>query len=167
MSTNDNWPALPLHEWIETYGTLHRWTQIVGKIRMTLSPPLNHWWHVSLYVNSRGLTTGPVPYEAGVFEIQLDFQRHALEISTSKGGTVSRPLKAETVAGFYGGLLECLESAGIAVEINLKPQEVSPAVPFDRDFANCSYDAEYANRLWRILISSGRVMQEFRGRFIG
>jgi hypothetical protein len=167
MKDTQDWPALPLKEWQETYRTLHMWTQIVGKIRMTLSPPLNHWWHVSLYVNSRGLTTGPVPYDAGVFEIQLDFQKHSLDIWTSGGAAASRPLKAEQVAGFYRGILECLASLGIAVEINPKPQEISPAVPFDRDFANCSYDAEYANRLWRILVSSARVMEQFRGRFIG
>jgi hypothetical protein len=143
------------------------WTQIVGKIRMALSAPLNHWWHVSLYVNSRGLTTGPVPYESGVFEIQFDFQKHALEIWTSKGTSVSRPLRAEPVAGFYGGVLECLAALGIAVQINLKPQEIADAVPFDRDFTNCSYDPEYANRLWRILVSSAKVMEQFRGRFIG
>src|ERR1700729_4316068 len=120
MSTNDNWPALPLHEWIETYGTLHRWTQIIGKIRMTLSPPLNHWWHVSLYVNSRGLTTGSVPYPRGVFEIQFDFQKHELIVSTSDGGSASRPFRPESVAEFYEGILAALASVGIAVEINLK-----------------------------------------------
>src|SRR5258708_33251354 len=91
----DLWPALLLNEWQETYRTLHMWTQIVGKIRMTLSPPLNHWWHVTLYVNTRGLTTGPVPYALGIFEIQFDFQKHVVEISTSEGATVARPLKAE------------------------------------------------------------------------
>jgi hypothetical protein len=80
MSHSDLWPPLPLNEWQDTYRTLHMWTQIVGKIRMTLSPPINHWWHVTLYVNSHGLTTGPVPYAAGVFEIQFDFQKHAVNI---------------------------------------------------------------------------------------
>src|SRR5271168_2932144 len=84
MSNREHWPSLPLNDWQDTYRTLHMWTQIVGKIRMTLSPPLNHWWHVALYVNSRGLTTGPVPYPPGVFEIQLDFQNHAVRISTSE-----------------------------------------------------------------------------------
>src|SRR5580658_7687775 len=104
MSNSQLWPALPLKEWQETYHTLHLWTQIIGKIRMELSAPLNHWWHVSLYVNSHGLTTGPVPYGSGVFEIQLDFQTHVLEISTSEGTRVSRPLKPESVADFYRGL---------------------------------------------------------------
>jgi hypothetical protein len=167
MSDSHGWPALPLAEWRDTYRTLHMWTQIVGKIRMTLSAPLNHWWHVTLYVNARGLTTGPVPFPTGVFEIQFDFQKHVLEISTSPGARVARSLQAEPVAQFYGGLMQALASVGIEVRINLKPQEVVDPVPFDRDLANCSYDGEYANRFWRILVSSAQVMERFRGRFLG
>jgi len=167
MSDSQRWPPLPLNEWQDTYTTLHMWTQIVGKIRMTLSPSLNHWWHVTLYVNSRGLTTGPVPYPLGIFEIQFDFQKHTVQISTSEGTGAVWPLKAESVASFYGGISEALRSLGIAVNINLKPQEVAGAVPFDRDFANCSYDPEYAHRFWRILVSSGKVMEQFRAKFIG
>jgi hypothetical protein len=167
MSNAQCWPALPLNEWKDTYRTVHLWTQIIGKIRMTLSAPLNHWWHVSLYVNSRGLTTGPVPYGPGVFEIQLDFQKHVLEVSTSDGTSVSRPLKAESVAAFYGEISGCLASLGIRVNINLKPQELASAVPLDRDVTNCSYDGEYVNRFWRILVSTAKVMEAFRGQFIG
>jgi hypothetical protein len=167
MSDLQHWPSLPLNDWQDTYRTLHMWTQIVGKVRMTLSPPLNHWWHVTLYVNSRGLTTGPVPYPPGVFEIQFDLQDHAIRISTSERSSVTRPLQAESVASFYAGISECLASLGIPVKINLKPQEVADAVPFDRDFSNCSYDAGYAHRFWRILVSTAAVMERFRGRFIG
>jgi hypothetical protein len=167
MGTTEHWPALPLNEWEDTYHTLHLWTQIVGKIRMTLSTPINHWWHVTLYVNSRGLTTGPVPYELGIFEIQFDFLKHTVEISTSEGTSSSRPMKPEPVASFYGGISECLRSLGIAVDINLKPQEIASAVPFDCDFTNCSYDPEYSNRFWRILVSTSKVMHQFRGQFIG
>ncbi len=167
MSDLEQWPPLPLKEWQDTYRTLHMWTQIVGKVRLTLAPPLNHWWNVTLYVNARGLTTGPVPYAAGVFEIQFNFRDHALEMSTAAGKSRSRPLRAESVASFYGGVMEALRSLGIAVEINLKPQEVADAVPFDQDHSNCSYDAEYANRFWRILVSSAKVMERFRGKFIG
>jgi hypothetical protein len=167
MSDLQRWPALPLNEWQDTYRTLHMWTQIVGKIRMTFSPPLNHWWNVTLYVNSRGLTTGAVPYALGIFEIQFDFEKHALEIRTSEGACVSRPLKREPVASFYESISETLTSLGIAVKINLRPQEVPDAVPFDRDFVHRSYDAEHANRFWRILISSSKVMERFRARFIG
>ena len=167
MSHSEYWPPLPLHEWQDTYRTLHMWTQIVGKIRMALSPPMNHWWHVALYVNSRGLTTGPIPYARGIFEIQFDFQKHELSISTSQGPSASRPLRGESVASFHAGVFEALEALGIAVEIDLVPQEVADAVPFDRDFANCTYDAEYANRHWRILVSSAKVLQRFRAKFIG
>ncbi len=167
MIDADRWPALPLREWQDTYRTLHMWTQIVGKIRMALSPPLNHWWHVSLYVNSSGLTTGPIPCASGVFEIQFDFARHELKISSSEGFGILRPLRAEPVAVFYAGVFEALTALGIAVEINPKPQEVGDATPLDKDYANCSYDPEYAHRFWRILVSSGKVLEKFRGTFLG
>lgn len=167
MSHSEGWPALPLNEWEKTYRTLHMWTQIVGKVRMALSPPMNHWWHVALYVNSRGLTTGPIPYAPGVFEIQFDFQKHELNISTSEGPGASRLLRDESVASFHSGIFEALERLGIAVEINLMPQEVADPVPFDRDYANCSYDPQYANRFWRILVSSAKVMERFRAQFTG
>ena len=163
----ERWPSLPLHEWQDTYRTLHMWTQIVGKVRMTLSPPMNHWWHVTLYVNSRGLTTGPIPYPHGIFDIQFDFQKHELRITTSEGTGVSRPLRSESVADFYGGIFDALRSLGIAVEINPKPQEIADPVPFDKDYANCSYDARYAHNLWRILVSSATVLQRFRATFVG
>ncbi len=167
MSHSDRWPPLPLNEWQDTYRTLHMWTQIVGKIRMTLSPSVNHWWHVTLYVNSHGLTTGPVPYAQGFFEIQFDFQQHEVNIITSEGHSASRPLRAESVASFYGGIRESLTLLAIAVEINQKPQEVADPVPFDQDYAHCSYDAQYAHRFWRILVSSAQVFDRFRGTFLG
>jgi len=167
MSSLEAWPALPLQEWQNSYRTLHMWTQIIGKIRMVLSPPLNHWWHVTLYVNSRGLTTGPVPYPAGIFDIQFDFQKHELSISTSEGTGASRPLKAESVADFYSGTFETLASLGIFAKINLNPQEVSNAAPFDCDGVNCSYGAEYAHRFWRVLVSSSKVFERFRAKFLG
>lgn len=167
MPNPEPWPPLPLNDWKDAYRTLHMWTQIVGKIRMVLSPPLNHWWHVTLYVNVRGLTTGPVPYPRGIFEIQFDFLTHTLSISTSEGGSASRPLRAESVAAFYRGLFETLASLGVSVEINPKPQEVADPVPFDRDTANCSYDPVFAQHFWRILVSSAQVLQRFRSRFVG
>ncbi len=167
MTDHEQWPPLPLDEWQGTYRTLQLWTQIAGKIRMTLSPPLNHWWHVTLYVNSCGLTTGPVPYPAGIFEIQFDFQGHELNIHTSRGRTASRPLQPESVAAFYSGILESLASLGITVEINPKPQEVADPVPFDQDYAHGSYDPSYAQRFWRILVSSAKVIERFRAKFAG
>ena len=167
MKDSDHWPALPLRDWQRTYRTLHMWTQIAGKIRMALSPPLNHWWHAALYVNPRGLTTGPVPYPPGIFEIQFDFIKHELSLSTSEGGLSSRPLGAECVADFYRGILEALTSLGVRVEINVHPQEVSDGIPFDQDRTNCSYDPEYAHRFWRILVSSSKVFGRFRAKYIG
>jgi hypothetical protein len=167
MTTVELWPPLPLHEWQETYRTLHMWTQIVGKVRMALSPPMNHWWHVTLYVNSRGLTTGPVPYPTGIFEIQFDFQKHELNISTSEGASSTRPLRAESVADFYTAIFESLSSLGIEVKIDVHPQEVANAVPFDRDTAAGSYDAQYAHRFWRVLVSSSKVFERFRAQFTG
>src|SRR5581483_7677713 len=167
MSNPEHWPALPLAEWQDTYRTLHMWTQIAGKIRMALAPPLNHWWQVTLYVNSRGLTTGPVPHPGGTFEIQFDFQRHELVITTSSGRMVSRPLRAEAVATFYAGVFECLDSFGIAVRINPKPQELANPILLDQDITHKSYDAEYANRFWRVLASTAKVMERFRGTFVG
>jgi hypothetical protein len=161
------WPSLPLDEWEGTYRTLHMWTQIAGKIRMVLSPPMNHWWNVTLYVNARGLTTGPIPYSAGIFEIQFDFEKHALTICTSEGGQVSRPLQPEPVASFYRGLIDSLTGSGIEVSINTRPQEIAGAVPFEEDYANCSYDAQRVHDFWRILISSAKVFERFRATFIG
>lgn len=167
MANAERWPALPLQEWQDTYRTLHLWTQIVGKVRLSLTPPLNHWWHATLYVNSRGLTTGAIPYPDGALEIQFDFQRHQLTITTSNGQHASRPLQPETVASFYAGVLAALKSVGIAVEINPKPQELPDPVLFDHDVQHHSYDREYAGRFWRILVSSSKVMERFRGKFIG
>jgi hypothetical protein len=166
MINPDCWPSLPLAEWQDTYRTLHMWTQIVGKIRMTLAHPLNHWWHVSMYVNSRGLTTGVIPYRTRTFEILFDFQEHQLIICTS-GGTVSRPLRAEPVAEFYAGVMEDLRKLGIEVEINPKPQEVAEPILFDQDYTHRSYDPEYAHRFWRILVSSADVLEKFRGKYLG
>jgi len=128
---------------------------------------MNHWWHVALYVNSRGLTTGPIPYPPGVFEIQFDFQKHEVNISTSEGPSASRPLRAESVANFYKGMFEALASLGIAVEINPRPRRWRDAVSFDRTTPIALYDPHYANRFWRILVSSAKVLQQFRARFTG
>jgi len=167
MTHSEDWPPLPLSEWEDTYQTLHLWTQIVGKIRMALAPPLNHWWHVPLYVNSRGLTTGPVPFPAGLFEIQFDFPVQELSISTSQGRVASRPLQAEPVSAFYRQTFALLSSLDIAVNINPKPQEVPDPIPFHQDNAHCSYDGRQALRFWRILLSSAKVFERFRTKFIG
>lgn len=164
---DSSWPSLPLDAWLDTYATVHRWTQIVGKIRMTFSPPLNHWWHSTLYVNSRGLTTSPIPCGSGIFEIQFDFLEHQLEIRTSQGGRKLLPLEPQSVAAFYRKLTDELQGLGIACAINTKPQEIADAVPFEQDELHGAYDPEYVQRFWKILVSTSMVMQEFRSQFIG
>jgi hypothetical protein len=161
------WPALPLAEWKDTYATLHMWTQIVGKIRMTLSPPVNHFWAVTFYVNSRGLTTSAIPYEGGDFEIQFDFIDHQLVIQTSGGATKSLRLFPRSVANFYSELTGALLELGIKVKIWPVPCEVPDPIRFDKDQAHSSYDPVYANRFWRILVSTDAVFKKFRASFIG
>src|ERR1700675_1672649 len=117
------WPALPLTEWEATYRTLHMWSQIVGKIRLGLTPLQNHWWNTALYVNTRGLTTSPIPYQGRAFEIQFDFIRHRLELRTSDGSEGVLALSPKSVAAFYRELFSVLHAAGIDVQINTKPQE--------------------------------------------
>lgn len=160
------WPALPLEEWEATFRTLHMWTQIVGKICLTLRPLENHFWNVALYVNTRGLTTSPLPYRGSSFEIQFDFVNHRLELRTPEGDRAFA-LSPKSVAAFYRELFSMLHDAGIAVQINPKPQEVPNPIPLDQDETHASYDPEYANRLWRILLSTSIVLKEFRARFIG
>ena len=167
MADRDAWPSLPLGEWLETYNTLHLWKQIVGKIRMALSPPQNHFWHVTLYPNARGLTTGPIPCGTEVFEMQIDFRAHALDIWTDGGERRVLPLRAEPVASFYERVMEALRGLDIGCAINTRPQEMADTTPFDQDHRPGAYDGEYARRLWRILLSAGEVIQEFRSGFIG
>ena len=162
-----DWPALPLEPWEATYRTLHMWTQIVGKIRLGLTPLQNHWWNAALYVNARGLTTSLIPCQGRAFEIQFDFIHHRLELRTSDGGEHALALAPKSVAAFYRDLFSLLRGAGIDVQINPKPQEVPNPIPLDQDDSHASYDPEYANRLWRILLSTDAVFREFRAQFIG
>jgi hypothetical protein len=158
---------LPLDAWKDTYDTLHMWLQIVGKVRMALSPPINHYWHVTLYVTSRGLTTSPIPYGDRSFEVRFDFIDHNLLILTSDAGVAMLPLAARPVAEFYHNFMSALQRLGIAVQINTMPQEVPNPVAFDHDHVHTSYDREYAHRFWRILVSVDSALQKFRGRFLG
>jgi len=164
---NELWPALPLEEWKDTYATLHMWTQIVGKIRRAQTALVNHWWNVTFYVTSRGLTTSPIPYGARSFEIDFDLIAHKTLIRTSDGGDRRLDLKPRSVADFYQELMATLRSLGIEVRIHGQPDEVPNPIPFAEDHQHASYDAEYANRFWRILAQVDRVFKEFRGRFIG
>jgi len=161
------WPELPLESWKDTYATLHMWTQIIGKVRLALCPRINHWWEVTLYVTSLGLTTSPIPYDSGIFEIQFDFIHHKLLIRTSSGAERVMALAPRSVADFYREFTECLQSLGIHVKIWKMPMEISDPIAFDRDTKHASYDPEYANRFWRILARTDEIFKEFRARFIG
>jgi hypothetical protein len=163
----DLWPELPLQSWQDTYSTLHMWSQIVGKIRLALSPKTNHWWEVPLYVNAVGLTTSPIPYAGAAFEIQLDFIHHRLVIQTSHATTRTIALAPRSVAEFYQELMSALASLGIEVKIWKMPVEIPNPVPFDQDTVHASYDAASVNRFWRILVSSDAVFKEFRAGFLG
>ena len=166
-SRDEVWPSLPLEAWRETTATLHLWVQIVGKIRLVHTAPLNHCWNVTLYVTSRGLTTSPMPSGPRTFEIAFDFVDHQLTIETSDGGRAALPLRPQSVAAFYRALWEQLGRLGLPVTINMMPNEVTDPIRFDRDETHAAYDREYAGRFWRILVQADRVLQEFRCRFIG
>src|SRR5437764_2685724 len=155
------WPELPLSAWSETCETLHRWTQIVGKIRMTLTPLVNHWWNVTLYVTSRGLATSPIPCGTRTFEVVFDFLQHRLLIQSSDGAAESLALAPIAVMDFYGELMRRLRQLDIAVHIWTMPSEIGNAVPFDQDRTHAHYDPVYAQRFWRVLLQSDRVMKAF------
>jgi len=143
------------------------WTQIVGKIRLVRTPWINHSWHVTLYVTSRGLTTSPIPHGGRAFQIEFDFIDHRLLIQTSDGAVRTLALRPRSVADFYRELFATLAELGLAVTIHPMPNEVADAIPFDQDEQHASYDAEYANRCWRVLMQTDRVLKEFRSRFVG
>jgi Family of unknown function (DUF5996) len=161
------WPALPFAEWKETAATLHMWTQIIGKIRLTQTPWINHSWHVTLYVTSRGLTTSPLPHGLSTFDITFDFIDHKLRIDKSDGAQRAIELRPRSVADFYQAVMSALAEIELPVSINTMPNEVANPIPFDRDQEHGTYDPEYANRFWRVLLQSARLFQEFRSHFCG
>ncbi|HUI51823.1 MAG TPA: DUF5996 family protein [Terriglobales bacterium] len=163
----DLWPELPLEAWQDTYETLHMWTQIVGKVRLALSPNINHWWGVPLYVTASGLTTSAMPYSGGVCEVRFDFIQHELTIETSRGTGKTMALAPKSVAEFYREFMTGLAELGIQVKIWKMPVEIANPIAFDQDTQHASYDAEYANRFWRILYSCAEIFNEFRAEFIG
>jgi hypothetical protein len=180
---NEIWPALPFAEWKDTAKTLHMWTQVVGKIRLALTPWMNHSWHVTLYLTARGLTTSPMFFNARALQIDFDFVEHELRIlggttavssGNLKGRDNARPssektiaLAPKSVAAFYREVMAALEELGTPVEINTTPNEVDPAIPFEKNETDAAYDPEYANRFWRVLLQSDRVFKDFRSEFCG
>lgn len=161
------WPPLPLEPWKDTCGTLHMWTQIVGKIRLRLTPLVNHWWNVPLYVTARGLTTSRIPYGERAFELWFDFIAHELVLETSDALVKRLKLQPRTVADFYRDVLEMLHSARIDVKIWPMPVEIPNPIRFDLDRVHASYDREAVEKFWRILLSVDAVFTEFRSKFIG
>ena len=166
-SSSNIWPELNWKDWSATGNTLHNFLQIAGKVRMALSPMQNHWWHVALYVTSRGLTTSSIPYKDFSFTITFDFIGHAVKIETSNGDSESIALHSMPVADFYTEFMSRLRKLGIDVHIWVMPCEIADAVAFDKDRANCTYDPAAAQKFWRVLVQADRVMKSFRASFLG
>jgi hypothetical protein len=163
----DAWPALPFAEWNDTCATLHMWTQIVGKVRLKLTPWVNHSWHVVFYLTSRGLTTSPIPHGTHTFEMRFDFIDHELRILKSDAATRVLKLRPQSVAAFYAEVMHALQDVDLAVKIDKVPNEIPNPIAFDRDETHRAYDPEYANRFWRVLVQADRVFKKFRAGFCG
>jgi Family of unknown function (DUF5996) len=161
------WPELNWSEWSRTAETLHMWTQIVGKTRLALSPLQAHWWNVPLYVSARGLSTSAMPCGREMLEIEFDFVSHDLGFRLSNGKTLVTPLRAQSVAEFYGDYRRSLAALGVSVKIHPVPCELKDPIPFAEDTQHADYDAESANRFWRALVQSDQIFQRFSTRFVG
>jgi hypothetical protein len=161
------WPELPVAAWRETYATLHLWTQIVGKIRLSRAPWLNHSWHVVLYVTARGLTTSPIPDGTRTFQIDFDFIDHLLRISRSDGATRQFALAGQSVASFYASVMAALGELGIHLAIDEMPNELPEPIRFSQDKLHASYDPDAVRRFFQILVNVDRVFSQFRTGFLG
>jgi hypothetical protein len=167
LSGADRWPELPYAAWKDTRDTLHLWTQVVGKIRLALTPWLNHSWHVALYVTARGLTTSPIAWHGGSFQIDFDFIDHVLWVRLSDGRFRQVMLKPMSVAEFYEDLMIALRELGIETSISTMPCEIADCIPFEQDTVHAAYDADYANRFWRVLLTAKEIFAHFRTGFLG
>jgi len=163
----DIWPALPLDEWYDTQKTLHRWTQVVGKVKLALTPFLNEWWNVGFAVTARGLASGLIPAGDRTFSVDFDFIDHTLSIHTLDGRTETMPLVPQTVAAFYHAFMATLRGMGIEVTIDPLPVEIPDPVRFDLDETHRSYDPEPVERWWRIMAQTDMVLQQYRAPFSG
>ena len=161
------WPDLPYAAWRDTAATLQLWTQIVGKVRLKLTPWLNHGWQVPLYVSARGLGTSPIPADGEILDTEFDFISHRLVVRTSRGETRELPLEPRTVADFYHRFIELLNGIGVAAAIQEMPNEVPNPIPFSQDRTHAAYDPAAAHRFWRALIQADRVFKLFRTGFLG
>jgi hypothetical protein len=171
MGTNDeaagSWPPLPLEAWRDTRDTLHMWTQVVGKVRLALAPPENHWWHVPLYLTARGLSTSPMPVGGRALQIDFDFLDDKLLLRLSDGPHQEVALRPRSVADFYQAVMAALHALEVPVRIWPVPVEVADPIPFERDTRHAAYDAQQVRRFWRVMLSSQAVLQRFRSRFLG
>jgi hypothetical protein len=165
--TREAWPDLPYEAWRDSCKTLQLWTQIVGKIRLSQTPWLNHSWHVVFYVTARGLTTSPVPFSGRVLQLDFDFIDHLLRIDTSDGAQKQILLRAQSVADFYAAVMVALSDLGIRIKIDERPNEVPDPIRFSEDRVHASYDPECAHRFWKVLLQVDRVFKLFRSGFIG
>jgi hypothetical protein len=165
--THPAWPALPLDDWRETRDTLQMWTQIAGKICLALTPRVNHFWNIAMLITARGLATPALPYGDRTFTMTFDFVAHELLIQASDGARETIPLRPQTVAQFYGTVMDTLHRLGFDVRIWTMPVEVPDPIRFDRDTTHRSYDAEAAQRFWHVLLAMAPVLQTFRAEFIG
>lgn len=168
--TRSHYPELPYGEWKKAKTTLHLFAQIVGRVRLSLMPPLNHWWHVTLYVSSRGLTTSAIPWGDGSFEMEFDFIDHQLVIRTSEGQSRRVELEGVTVAEFYRRTMAYLHELDVNISIlqqPFDPERVGSTIRFGEDTRHAQYDPLYVHRFWQILIGINGVFTEFRGQFLG
>jgi hypothetical protein len=161
------WPPLEYASWKPTLDTLHMWTQVVGKVKLALTPFLNEWWNVTFAVSARGLTTGIIPFGARVFQTDFDFIDHRLTINVSDGGSRTMQLQPRSVADFYSEFMSHLEALGIGVSINTHPVEVDDTTPFPDDLEHSTYDAGSVTRWWRVLVGVSRILEQHRTPFIG
>jgi hypothetical protein len=167
VRANARWPELAYSTWRDTAVTLQLWTQIVGKVRLALTPWINHSWQVPLYVTARGLSTSPIPLGSAILEMEFDFVEHRLAARASSGENRVLPLEPQSVAEFYHGIMALLSGFGVEVAINQNPNEVADPIPFSKDYHHHSYDAEAAQTFWRVLVQADRLFKYFRSGFLG
>jgi hypothetical protein len=164
---NSQWPDLPLAAWSDTCDTLQLWTQIVGKVRIALTPLINHWWNATFHVTARGLAAPAMPYRGRTFDVVFDFAQRRLDIETSDGRVETIELKPMAVADFYAAFMASLRRLGIDVQIWTMPSEIENAIPFEKDRTHAQYDPVYVQKFWQAVVQADRVMTEFRARFLG
>src|ERR1044072_6409717 len=166
-SDNGTWPALAYADWQDTCGTLHLGTQVVGRVKLPLTPLSNHWWGIVLFVTARGLTTGAMPYRDRVLQIDFDFCAHEVILCTSDAREQRIPLSPMTTADFYAAVMAALRALDVEVRIWTMPSEIQGAIPFEQDRIHASYDGAAAKTFWRQLVQADRVFNIFRARFLG